>query len=362
LFRKTPSSLISLLILTFSSFQHVFGQKDSIGFVIFPVLARSIETGWSIGAAGSATFHFKDKEHAARTSNIQGISIYSTHRQFVAAINSSIYFPSEKFIINQQLSYSYFPDKFWGIGKIAPDRNQEDYSYKQYYIYLHPQLMLTRSLFWGIIYEYQHVDDLKYDSGGLFDKEQVIGRTGYQVSGLGFSLTYDTRNNAFSPDRGTLCQVYFNHFAPIFGSNHTYTNFVIDVRKFLPVFSRQEVVALQAYGFFNNGAVPLRSLASLGGTNEMRGYYAGRFRDKNMFVFQSEFRTVLFWRLGGIVFGDIGNVASDLGGLNFKLIKYSGGVGLRFAINKTERLNLRLDYGIATEGNNGFYLQLGEAF
>jgi outer membrane protein assembly factor BamA len=361
LLRKTPSLFVLSLLLVFSACNHVYAQKDSSGFVVFPILARSIETGWSIGAAASSTFHFKDKEHAARTSNIQAISIYSSHRQFVAAINGSIYWPSEKFILNQQLSYSYFPDKFWGLGKFAPDSNEESYSYHQYYIYLHPQLLLSKNLFLGVLYEYQNVADVKYDSGGLFDKENILGRKGYHVSGLGLSLTYDNRNNAFSPDRGVLMEFSFNHFAPFFASNYTYTNFVLDLRKFIAIY-KQQVLAFQAYVFLNAGDVPLRSLASLGGANEMRGYYAGRYRDKDMYIFQGEYRMPLFWRIGLAGFGGIGNVADDLSGMNFKELKYSCGLGLRFAINKAEKLNFRLDYGVGGGQSSGFYLQLGEAF
>ena len=50
------------------------------------------------------------------------------------------------------------------------------------------------------------------------------------------------------------------------------------------------MLALQAYAFINNGDVPLRSLASLGGANSMRGYYDGRYRDKDQIVFQAEYR------------------------------------------------------------------------
>jgi outer membrane protein assembly factor BamA len=359
--RKTPSLTISLLVGLICSFSQSNAQKDSSGFIIFPVLARSIETGWSVGAAGSLTFHFKDREHTARTSNIQAISIYSTHRQLVAALNGSIFFPDEKLILNQQLSYSYFPDKFWGLGKIAPDSLKENYSYHQYYIYLHPQLLLAKSFFLGLLYEYQNVARVKYDSGGLFDTQDVLGRYGYHVSGLGLSLTYDTRNNAFSPDRGILMEFSFNHFAPFFVSDFSYTNFVIDIRKFFRTYN-QQVLALQAYGFFNEGEVPLRSLASLGGASEMRGYYAGRYRDKNMYVLQSEYRAPLFWRIGAVAFGGIGNVGPDLKEINFQYLKYSYGLGLRFALNKSEKLNLRIDYGVGGNASSGFYLQIGEAF
>ncbi len=122
------------------------------------------------------------------------------------------------------------------------------------------------------------------------------------------------------------------------------------------------MLALQALGFLNSGEVPLRSYALLGGSNTMRGYYQGRYRDKNMAVVQAEYRAALFWRFGAVAFADLGNVGSELKDLNFQGLKYSYGAGLRFALNKTEKLNLRLDYGIGRNFSNGFYLQLGEAF
>ena len=343
-----------------------YAQKDSSAkkhpLLILPVIARSIETNWSFGVAVSSTFHLVSPvDSLARTSNLQGLVLYTLRHQFVAAISGSIYFPGEKWILSEQLSYSYFPDKFWGLGKTTPYTNEEPYSFKQFYFYLHPQRLLSRNLFLGFRYEYQRVWDIQYDSGGLFDKEDVVGRYPYHVSGLGISFSYDSRNNAFSPDRGSMMQFYYSHFDPLFGSNYRYSNFVLDLRKFLKLY-KQQVLAMQAYGFFNGGEVPLRSLASLGGSNMMRGYYNGRYRDKNMFVIQSEYRFPLFWRLGAVVFGDCGNVGSSLSDLGFDYLKYSFGGGLRVALNKAEKLNLRLDYGVSHRSSNGFYLQLGEAF
>lgn len=94
----------------------------------------------------------------------------------------------------------------------------------------------------------------------------------------------------------------------------------------------------------------------------MRGYYQGRYRDNNMAVIQAEYRIPLFWRFGAVAFGDIGNVAPAPGQLNFTDLKYSYGGGLRVAMNKAEKLNLRGDFGINAKGTGGFYLQLGEAF
>lgn len=361
---KTFSSTVVITALLISFFA-VNGQTDSskksYNVLVLPVIARSIETNWSFGVASSFTFRPGLKDKNVRTSNVQALALYSLRKQFVIAINGSIFFPGEKFIINQQLSYSYYPDKFWGIGKSAPDSNEEDYNYKQYYIYLHPQMNIGNKMYLGFLYEFQRLFDVKYKSGGLFDKENVTGRGGYHVSGLGLSFTYDTRNNAFSPNDGMMLQFYFNHFANYFGSDFQYTNFVIDTRKFIKTY-KEQVLAMQAYGFFNAGETPLRSLALLGGSSKMRGYYEGRYRDKNLIIFQTEYRVPIFWRIGAVAFGDFGNVADKLSDINFQCLKYSYGGGLRVALNKTEKLNLRLDYGIGTRSSNGFYLQLGEAF
>jgi outer membrane protein assembly factor BamA len=220
--------------------------------------------------------------------------------------------------------------------------------------------LIGRNLFLGALYEFQRVFQVEYIAGGLFDKEDIPGRYGYHVSGLGVSLTYDTRNNAFAPDHGVMLQFYIDPFTSFLGSDYQYTNYVIDMRRFMRIYKNQ-VLALQIWGSWNSGDVPLRSLSYLGGANILRGYYAGRYRDKNAGVVQAEYRIPLWWRLGVAGFGAIGNVGPELKDINLQSVKYSFGGGLRVALNQKERLNLRLDYGIA-QSSQGFYLQLGEAF
>jgi len=350
------------LVLCPCAYAQNTGPPKKHHLLVLPVIARSIETSWSFGVAVSSTFHLhSEQDPLTRTSNLQGVVLYTLKKQFVAGMNGTIYFPGEHWILNEQASYSYFPDKFWGLGKTAPASNEESYSFKQIYFYLHPQRSIGNNLFLGIRYEFQSVWDILYDSGGVFDKQEVLGRYPYFVSGLGASITYDTRNNAFSPDRGTMLQFFTMYFSPVFGSDYSYGSFVLDLRRFLRI-HKEQVLAMQAYANFNAGDVPLRSLAAIGGYNLMRGFYEGRFRDKNMFVLQSEYRVPVWWRLGVVAFANIGNVAHYLSEVNLQYLKYSFGAGIRFALSKTEKLNLRLDYGISPGEQNGFYLQLGEAF
>jgi outer membrane protein assembly factor BamA len=343
-------------------------QQDSIparhhtrSILVFPVLARSIETGWSFGSVVSGTYKLAKHDTLTRTSNAQGLALYSLQHQFIAAINGAVYFPGEEYILNHQVSYSSFPDKFWGLGRYTPDSAQESYKFSQYYIYLHLMKKIGRSLFAGVLYEQQDVLHTDYRKGGLFDREKISGRNGYFISGMGLSLTWDNRNNAFAPDKGFFAQAYFNHFAPFLGSEDTYTNIVIDLRSFMRLY-RSQVLAMQLFSFSNLGNVPLRSLASFGGANSMRGFYDGRYKDKQQLVFQTEYRVPVYGKWGVVVFGGAGDVAHKPTDYVLSALKYSYGGGLRYALNKTEKLNLRMDYGIAGNHNKGLYFQLGEAF
>ncbi len=337
-------------------------QKNKNKFVAFPAMTRSIETSWAAGGAASYTFRpFKD-DTLSRTSSIQLGAIYSLRKQLVASIKGTQYLRNEGWILNEQISFSSFPDKFWGIGKNTKDIDEEDYEFKQAYLYLHFMKKIAPRLFGGILYEYQRVWDIKYQAGGLFDQQNVFGRTNYHVSGLGMSVTYDSRNHAFWPEKGLFAQLYFNHFSNVTASQYSFTNLVADVRKYIPA-GKNAVFAAQIWFFGNIGShVPLRSQAAFGGDNIMRGYYHGRFRDNQQLAVQGEYRKDIYKRFGLVAFGGFGNVAHTVGGLNFSGLKYSVGGGVRYALNKSEKLNLRIDYGLGKGINRGLYFQLGEAF
>lgn len=340
-------------------------QNDSVKhkhFLVFPVIAKSIETGWSAGAVGSFTFKLHPKDTISRTSSMQALALYSLKKQLVIAINGAQYSRHEKYIFNEQVSFSSFPDKFWGLGKDTKDDDFESYKYKQFYVYLHAMRKLANHLFAGVLFEHQQLNDVEYQPGGLFDQQQIVGRNGYKVSGLGLSFTYDNRNDAFAPNKGGLAQLYFNHFDKYLGSDFNYTNIVLDLRKYIGIGTRS-VLALQAYSFGNTGKeVPIRSLANLGGANTMRGYYAGRYRNASQMVFQSEFRFPVYRRLGAVTFAGLGDVGKNFTDYALNDFKYSFGAGLRFALSRNERLNIRLDYGIGQGKNSGLYFQIGEAF
>ena len=339
------------------STKHSPATKD---LLVFPFLVKSLETNWGFGAIAARFFKPGKKDTTVRTSDVNIVGLYTLRSQVVVALSSTVFFPGEDHIFRFQVSYSYYPDDFWGLGNHTADSAKEGYSQTQYFI--NPQFLkrLHKALFAGITYEFQHTDPAQYLEGGVFDKENIVGRDGGITSGLGPILSWDTRNNAYSPDKGAFAEIQYAWFPPFLGSDFKFGLLRIDLRKFLKLDDRS-VLAVQALGGFTFGNTPFRYLEKLGGTDMMRGYYGGRYTDKCLMAYQAEYRRHLFWRIGVVAFAATGEVAPGPAHFEWNGFHLTGGAGARFALSKEEKLNLRIDFGIA-EHSNALTIQLREAF
>jgi hypothetical protein len=326
----------------------------------FPFAVRSLETDWGFGGIAARFFKAQKKDTTIRTSDVNLLALYTLRSQLILVLSSTVFFPKEDHIARFQASYSYYPDDFWGLGNHTSFRDKEGFSQKQFFV--NPQFLkrIHGNLYLGITYEFQHTGPVTYTPGGVFDKESIPGRHGGNTSGIGPILSWDTRNNAYSPDRGGFAEIQFEYFDKYLGSDFNFRLLSIDLRKFIHL-SDKEVIAFQGLGGFTFGETPFRKLEELGGADMMRGFYGGRFTDKCLMAYQAEYRRFLFWRFGAVAFASTGEVAPTPGRFELDGFHYAYGGGIRFALSKEEKLNLRVDYGIAKH-SNAFTVQLREAF
>ncbi len=364
--RNTFIILLTLTIYVFNSKAQDVANSDTLSnsrskkFLIFPFVLKSPETNWGFGLASAYFFKAKADDNDIRTSDVNLVSLYTLNKQVLVVLGSTVYFPKEKYIFRWQSSYSYYPDKFWGIGNSSVKSDEEDYSIKQFYI--NPQFLIRtyKKFYFGLSAEFQSVNDFTYSAGGVFDQQDVAGRNGGNTSGLGMLITVDSRNNAYSPSKGGFVEFNLTRFGKLFGSDFDFTTYSLELKKFYKI-GLNRVFAAQLYGKMNTGEAPVRNLALLGGSEMMRGFYKGRYADKDMITSQVEVRQYLFWRLGVVAFGGAGQVSDNLNQLRWDRLHYSYGAGLRIMVKEKEKLNLRVDYGIA-EGGSGVYVILKEAF
>ncbi len=337
-------------------------HKKPKRLVLFPVIVKSPEYLWGAGIAGTYFFRLWN-DSTTRTSNIKNVTFYTLRNQLVFASDGTVYFPNEKFIFHMLVSFSHFPDRFWGLGNTTPSANQENYSISQYH--LNPQLLrkVVSDFYLGVSYEFQNVYNFEYNKDGssLFDTEKITGRNGGKVSGSGFLITWDSRNNAFSPSRGFYLQYYVGFYRDFIGSDFNFNIRNLDVRKYFSL-PKDLVLAFQFNLISTSGNAPVRDLASIGSSTYMRGYYDGRYTDYNMAALQGELRVPVTGRWGFTTFAGVGRVANTLNEI-FVLqdLKPTFGIGLRYALRPKEKLNLRVDAGFGKE-SQGTYINVGEAF
>ena len=76
---------------------------------------------------------------------------------------------------------------------------------------------------------------------------------------------------------------------------------------------------------------------------------------------QAEYRRQLLPWLGLTAFSAFGDVASQFDEFQLSEFKWTAGGGIRLMVNKADRINIRIDYGIGHE-TSGFYFAFAEAF
>ncbi len=335
-------------------------QLTSSGLAL-PIVFYSPETQVAGGIVGIYYFRLPGSPSTSRASNIKGDAIYTQLGQLFLQLQPQIYILNETYFIDADFSFIRFADKFWGIGNSTGWENEERYENEIVRVRLTVFRQLFPKLNIGIQYHNETFTMLSVvPNGALATDPTILGRKGSKNTGIGLLFNYDSRDNTFSPTHGSFYQATLMNYNRVLGGNHDFWLFTFDARKFL-AFQDGTVLAVQGYFSLASGRVPFQMLPRLGGSARMRGFYEGRFRDKQLLVMQGEYRRPLLWRFGMAVFLGLGSVSGSVDEIALKRLKVAYGIGIRFAITPEERVFARLDFGKAA-GTYGFYIQVNEAF
>jgi hypothetical protein len=330
-------------------------------FYGFPVLYYTPETRFSIGAAGIYAFRFKKDSSNARPSRINFGLAVTQNRQLLVYLPFQLFPQNGRFTIYGEAGwyrYNYF---FFGVGNSQPQDYSERYAVDYPRFRFNALRKLKKGFYAGLRYWYEDWKLSDLDPAGQLAQGTVPGSNSGTVSGPGFVINYDTRDNIFYPQRGMLIESAVQFFDKNSGSDFTFTRTLIDAAVYVKS-GKTSVLAVNGIADFNSGTPPFYLMALMGGTKRMRGFYEGRFRDNNLLLLQTEWRQHIWKRLGAVAFGGAGIVADKATHLRVADTRFTYGLGLRFTLDKKEHINIRLDYGRGTYNSSGFYLTIGEAF
>ena len=326
----------------------------------FPVVYYAPETKVAVGVFGAYTFYNKNDSNQKYPSQIQIGAAYTFNKQLLIYFPFRIYTKHSNFTAYGEAGYYKYSYFFYGIG------NNQAIDYKELYKVNFPRIRINLlkkigpNLLMGVRYWLEDYKIKETEPGKQLASDTIAGIKNNLISGFGPVFNFDSRDNIIYPLKGLFIDAGIQFYGSVTGSNYRYNRYTVDASLFISN-KKKSVYAFNLLGDFLAGdRVPFNQLALIGGNKKMRGYYEGRYRDKNLIALAAEFRFQIYKRFGAVTFANAGAVNEQLKNI-FSQIRTSVGVGGRYALNKSEKLNIRLDVAFG-KNTSGIYFTIGEAF
>lgn len=316
----------------------------------------SSDTKLGLGLVASGLFRIDRNDLKISPSNVSLYSDITTTGSYVIGVSGNIIFPKMDYRIDADIFFMNRPSKYWGIG-YDYGKNKHDYSkFKNQEIQIKADFLkrLWEQAYIGITTNYRDnrgkdFDDISYLQGENYKARAVGG---------GLILSYDSRDFIPNPYSGVYTKIEQVFYPEWLGSSVTFNKTEIVFRYYKSAW-KGAVIAFDLQGTFNNGDVPWNMLALVGDSHQMRGYYAGQYRDKKLIQSQIELRQRVYRRHGVVLWGGAGNTFPKFSGFEWDQTLPTFGIGYRWEFKN--RVNVRLDYGIG-KGQTSFYFNINEAF
>lgn len=177
-----------------------------------------------------------------------------------------------------------------------------------------------------------------------------------KVGGLTPSFTYDSRNNIFTPLRGTFVEVLVGVFSPALGGDDE--------------FQRVQAIAIQYFTLLPTLFLGLRGDAAavfgdapfyLKPFVSLRGAPIMRYQGNEAASIEAELRWQFWRRFSAVAFGGFGAAWNDFARFKNVTTVPTGGVGFRYEIARAYGIHMGLDVAFGPD-NQAVYVQVGSAW
>lgn len=338
--------------------------------------------GFLIGGSALMTFRMNPQDTTMRRSVIpMALAFMFEGGGLNLMVKPQLFFKDDKFRIFGVLNYKNTRENFYGIGYNTNKNYERSDSTSQYRysgFQVNPWFLFRMGksdVFFGpqIDISYDKLSEPAKHLPQQADYAAAGGdENGYKnfSSGIGFLLSYDTRDIPANPYRGTYVDLRGIMYQKWLGSDKNFYRLELDYRQYKSVGQRKVLAwTLQTKNSFGRH-IPLTKYALSGTPFDLRGYYMGQYRDKSSHVALVEYRQMFntdrsTWlkritsHLGYVAWGGVGFMGPTPGKIEGVLP--NAGLGLRIEVQP--RMNVRFDYGRNfVNKQNLFYFNMTEAF
>ena len=352
---QKPKGFINKIIAYFNESNKVRRNKK-FDFSIIGGPHYSSDTKFGIGIVGSGLYRPSRRDTVSPLSNVAVYADATTSMFFKLGIRGTHIFPNDVARLNYDLNVAHVATRYCGIGYEMGrnDDNESKYKYFTSQAEVSYVWRLARNFYLGPMatLDYFNARDMAKPElwEGLKDKTFNIG--------VGFTVQYDNRDFLTNAAHGMYLRLD-QRFNPRFLANKNAFSLTELYLSYYHPLWKSATIAMQLHSRLTYGNTPWTLLSTLGGSDNMRGYFEGRYRDKSEIDVCIELRQHVWRRNGVVVWVGAGTVFPKFSAMRMRQILPNYGIGYRWEFKR--RVNVRLDLGFGRK-QTGFIFSINEAF
>lgn len=316
----------------------------------------SAATSAGLGGTASGLYSWDRSDATLPKSNVSVFVNASLTGMLALGVRGNNFLPHDRYRLDYQTVISTIPSKFWGIGYQNGCRDAQESTYDRIKFQFKPSFLfrLSKREFLGVVMDVQTVN------GYGFERPDLLMGQDKSVAnfGLGLNFSIDTRDFVLNAYKGHYLRVEQMSYPQFLWNDYAFSYTDVTYSTYHRL-GEKSVLAGEFHGLFNYGDVPWTMLAQVGVMGRMRGYYEGRYRDRQIIEAQVELRQRIKGRHGMTFWVGTANVFRYMSHLHLDRFLPNYGLGYRWEFKP--RVNIRFDLGFTRDSPN-FTFNINEAF
>ncbi|MGD9347697.1 MAG: BamA/TamA family outer membrane protein, partial [Candidatus Aminicenantes bacterium] len=318
-------------------------------FAAIPVPNYNEATGFGLGMIVNLLYPVGRKDEISPPSSTTLFGFYASNKTNVFGAAQKFHLKEDKYrftlaLARASINFQYYAENIGG--------EFIDFNTGSKFGLIKGELQVLSDFYFGLKYRYMR-SRTKFDIPIEYDPPENT------YSGLGPTVSYDTRDNVFNAYTGYFVglETLFNHSA--LGSDQNYSIYEFKANRYLTLKDNHRL-ALRLFLKIGTGDVPFEDQAIMGMT-DLRGYSDGKYRADQKYTIQGEYRWTFYKKIGMVAFAGVGWVADRLSEVRLKDTLPGAGVGLRYMMIPQYRINVGIDFAVGKD-DTAFYFRINEAF
>ncbi len=330
------------------------GLKFGKDYVIVPLPVQSPTFGAGLVVSGAYYYKQTDEQKAVQPASLTGAAVaYTNSDSYAVGLIQQNYWDKDNWRFKGIISYLDFNLDI--VDPSSAAKNEKQWFLSGELIQATFYRKLTGKWYIGLTGRYLDFTQ-SLTLGGVTDNTKFVIDEESQTAGFGLTFERDSRDLPSNAYTGSLFDIELIENQLAAANTSDYQSYAIRYRAYHHL-AAPLVLAYDLNACGRSGNFPLWDSCRL----KVRGFSATRYLSEDSASAQVEVRWKFYKKWGAVGFVGAGYVGNTFGGTFDNKTVPSYGVGLRWMVSDSQRLNLRLDYARSTD-TDAWYFSAAEYF